>query len=59
MTKCYKCGFYDVEIGCCTCPSTDKWYACPIESEDIRNKQALEDYIEWLNKSESEGKECI
>ena len=45
MSECCKCGFKDADYGC-TCPSTDKWYACPIESELPENIQALEDYIE-------------
>lgn len=27
---CLDCGFYDSDFGC-TCPSLDKWYACPLE----------------------------
>lgn len=29
---CFTCGFYDEDYGC-TCPSCDKWYACPLEPE--------------------------
>lgn len=29
--NCYNCGFWDSDYECCTCPSTDKWYACPLE----------------------------
>lgn len=29
---CYRCGFNDPDMGC-TCPSLDKWYACPLEPE--------------------------
>lgn len=29
---CLGCGFYDCDFGC-TCPSMDKWYACPLEPE--------------------------
>lgn len=36
---CVRCGFQ--EDGACTCPSCDKWYACPIESEKPENMQAL------------------
>ena len=27
---CLYCGFYDTDREGCTCPSTDKWYACPM-----------------------------
>lgn len=27
---CFCCGFYDFDSGC-TCPSPEKWYACPLE----------------------------
>lgn len=40
--ECYGCGFYDYETGCCTCPDTEMWYACPIESEKEENKQYWE-----------------
>lgn len=29
---CFACGFYDEDYGC-TCPSLDRWYACPLEPE--------------------------
>lgn len=29
---CLNCGCYDSDFGC-TCPSLDKWYACPLEPE--------------------------
>lgn len=29
---CKTCGAYDADFGC-TMPSTEMWYACPIESE--------------------------
>lgn len=28
-----RCGWYDYEIGCCTCPSYEMWYQCPLEPE--------------------------
>lgn len=31
--ECLSCGFYDSDRGGCTCPSIDKWYACPLEPE--------------------------
>lgn len=49
MEKCWKCGFYDGDYGC-TCPPTDTWYACPIESEKPENIQALNEYIESVRK---------
>lgn len=30
--KCLRCGFYDTDFEMCTVPSTDKWYACPLET---------------------------
>ena len=33
MDECYKCGFWDSDQEGCTCPSVDKWYACPLEPE--------------------------
>ena len=32
MKECLSCGFNDEDYGC-ACPSSDKLYACPIESE--------------------------
>lgn len=29
---CLTCGFHDEDFGC-TCFSSDKWYACPLEPE--------------------------
>jgi len=31
---CLNCGFYDCDFGC-TCPSIDRWYACPIEADPL------------------------
>jgi len=45
MDLCVNCGFN--EDGYCTCPSADKWYACPIESEKPENIQTLKEYAEW------------
>lgn len=53
MTECYRCGFNDEDYGC-TCPHSDKWYACPIESEKPHNKKALEEYAEWVSKYQNE-----
>ncbi len=32
MDECIFCGCYDPDLGC-TCPSVDKFYACPLEPE--------------------------
>lgn len=48
MEECYKCDCWDCDYGC-TMPSSDKWYACPIESEKPENKKELEEYIKWLD----------
>ena len=51
MKKCRICGFYDEDYGC-TCPSQDRWYACPIEREKPVNIKELEDYAKWVAESE-------
>lgn len=53
MEECIECGFYDEDVGC-TCPSSDKWYACPFESKKPENIQMLQEYAEWAYKTESE-----
>ncbi len=53
MKECCRCGFNDENYGC-TCPHSDKWYACPIENKKPENVQALEEYAEQMNKAESE-----
>lgn len=55
MSECTDCGFYDINIGCCTCPPQDEWYACPIESAKPENIQALKEYAEWSAKMEVEA----
>lgn len=30
---CLNCGCWDSDREGCTCPSTDRWYACPLEPE--------------------------
>lgn len=50
--ECYKCGFRDEDYGC-TCPATDKWYACPIESELPENIKALDEYIKMAESERS------
>ena len=51
---CLDCGFWDSEREGCTCPSSDTWYACPIEAEKPENKKALQEYAEWYG-SEDKG----
>lgn len=53
MDECYECGFNDEDYGC-TCPHSDKWYACPIENKKPENVKALEEYAEWLYKKKME-----
>lgn len=50
---CKRCGFNDEDYGC-TCPHSDKWYACPIENKNPENIKALEEYAEWLPQYEGE-----
>ena len=53
MNECQSCGFNDVDYGC-TCPHSDKWYACPIENKKPENIQELKEYAEWLPQYEGE-----
>lgn len=55
MTECRKCGFWNSDYEGCTCQPSDKWYACPIESEKPENKRALEEYAEWAYKPKEES----
>lgn len=43
---CYRCGFWDSDYGACTCPSTDRWYACKFENTKPENIKALKEYSE-------------
>ena len=52
MTECYNCGFWNSDCEQCTCPSWDKWYACPIESEKPENKEAIKAYAELAERKE-------
>lgn len=45
---CAKCLCWDSDREGCTLPQSDRWYACPIESELPENKKALEEYVNWL-----------
>ena len=58
MTECYLCGFWDSEREGCTCPSWDRWYACPIESEKPENKEAIKAYAEWAEPKGEEKASC-
>lgn len=49
MNECNRCGFNDTDYGC-TCPQSDAWYACPVESKKPQNQKALEEYAEWAYK---------
>ena len=51
MNECIRCGFNDADYGC-TCPSYDKWYACPIESKEPENVQALKENAEGRERNE-------
>ena len=48
---CVKCQCWDSDREGCTMPSSDRWYACPIESELPENKKALEEYVKWLDEN--------
>lgn len=48
MNECYSCGFNDEDYGC-TCPHSDKWYACPIENKKPENVNDLKEYAECIN----------
>lgn len=50
---CLECGFYDMDFGC-ICFSSDKWYACPIESCKPENILAMEEYISFLGGIDDE-----
>lgn len=53
---CYKCDCYDPDTGC-TMPSSDKWYACPVESKLPENQAALDRMIEDTMKEREEVEE--
>ena len=50
MNDCSKCLCWDSDREGCTLPQSDRWYACPIESELPENKKALEEYVNWLEE---------
>lgn len=49
---CAKCLCWDSDREGCTMPSSDRWYACPIESEFPENKKAFEEYLQWVAERE-------
>lgn len=51
--ECYKCGFHDCDFGC-TCPSQDRFYACPIENKKPENKKLLDEMIEFYENREKQ-----
>lgn len=53
MKECCNCRFNDEDCGC-TCPHSDKWYACQIENKKPENMQALKDYAEWAESEDEE-----
>lgn len=60
MSECYRCGFWNSDYGACTCPSTDLWYACPIESKKPENQKALEEYAKWAYcRGQQNGNESL
>ena len=48
---CIKCGFWDSDYEGCTCPHSDKWYACPIENKKPENIHILKEYCEDVRES--------
>lgn len=54
--QCLRCDFYDPDCEC-TCPSYDKWYACPIEAALPENQEELKNMAEWYSKDASRTKE--
>ena len=54
MNECYKCGFWNSDYEACSCPHSDKWYACPIDSERPENKQMFEEWMKWLTREDDE-----
>ncbi len=55
MNECCKCGFHDEDVGC-TCFSTDKWYACPIEYNKPENWRVLKTYKKGVIKMTDDHK---
>ena len=57
MDKCYDCGFWNFDYETCTCLSSHKWYACPIENKKPENIKELEEYVKWLSKYDNSCEE--
>lgn len=55
MNRCMTCGCWDSDYEACTMPSTDKWYACPIESEKPENQEELRKMAEWYAERDKEA----
>ena len=51
MKECDRCDFNNEDYGC-TCPHSNKWYACPIENKKPENVKALREWVEELDKHE-------
>ena len=47
---CIGCGFWEPDYESCACPSSDMWYACPIESAKEENQKALIEYAEQRDR---------
>lgn len=54
MKECYNCSAWDSDYNCCTIPSIDRWYNCPIEADTPEHQKEMERYIEWVNKNTRE-----
>lgn len=54
MEECANCDFNNEDYGC-TCPHSDKWYACQIENKKPENIKALKEYAEWASKRSEEA----
>ncbi len=52
--SCWACGFQDSDCEGCSCPSSDMWYACPIERDKPENKKQLEEYAKWVGKTNAD-----
>ena len=48
MEECANCDFHEEDYDC-TCPHSDKWYACPIENKKPENIKALKEYADWMS----------
>lgn len=57
MNRCINCGCWDSDYETCTMPSTDKWYACPIESEKPESQEELKKMAEWYAERDKEQRE--